>query len=154
MRKLKLVCNEKINLMPSFGIMTDIVTEELKEELRKKLGREIPNVSVEFVNYLPPQVLAYVRANDYTIYVNYEQYMRAKRMGYEYEYLYVILLHEYLHVVGIADEREVRRIDLEMVRDKFGENSTAYKIALNLADPRDIYLNESQRLGGKPNTFM
>ncbi|WP_338602651.1 hypothetical protein V6M85_02650 [Sulfolobus tengchongensis] len=140
--------------MPSFGMISDIVLNDVREDLKRKLGREIPNVTIEFVNYLPPQVLAYVRANEYTIYVNYQQYMRAKNMGYEYDYLYVILLHEYLHIIGIADEREVRRIDLEIVKDKFGEDSIAYKLALNLADPRDVYLNESQRLGGKPNTFM
>jgi len=141
-------------IMPSFGISVDIVLEEIREELKRRLGKDIPKAIIEFVTNLPPQVLAYVKANDYTIYVNYQQYVRAKNMGYEYEYLYVILLHEYLHIIGIADEREVRRIDLEMIQDKFGENSIAYKIALNLADPRDIYLKESQKIGGKPNTFM
>ncbi|TRM83975.1 hypothetical protein DJ531_02750 [Sulfolobus sp. A20-N-F6] len=140
--------------MPSFGIGIDIVLSEIKEEIKRRLGKEVENVVVTFVTYLPPQVLAYVKHNDYTIYVNYQQYMNAKRNGYEYEYLYVILLHEYLHLIGIADEREVRRIDLEVIQDKFGENSTAYRIALNLADPRDIYLKESQKIGRKPNTFM
>ncbi|MEM1630310.1 MAG: hypothetical protein QXE39_06415 [Saccharolobus sp.] len=140
--------------MPPFGFMVDIVIEEIKQELRKRLDKEIPNVIVKFVDYLPPQVLAFVKANDYTIYVNYQQYVRAKSIGYEYEYLYVILLHEYLHIIGIADEREVRRIDLEIIQEKFGEGSRAYKLALNLADPRDVYLKESQKIGGKPNTFM
>lgn len=139
--------------MPSTGIFFDIVLEEVKKEVKHKLGKEVPNAKVALVNYLPPSVLAYVRANDTTIYVNYQQYMRARAMGYEGEYLFVILLHEYLHLVGIADEREVRRIDLEIIQEKFGENSIAYRIALELADPRDVQLKESQKFG-RPHTFM
>ncbi|ARM75493.1 hypothetical protein [Acidianus manzaensis] len=139
--------------MPSQGIIIDIVLNDIRRVVKDKLGKEVEGVKVMVVNYLPPTILAYVKANDNTIYVNYQQYMRAKNMGYEYEYLFVVILHEYLHLVGIADEREVRRIDLEIVQDKFKENSIAYRIALDLTDPRDIYLKESQKFG-RPNTFM
>ncbi|MFP3065622.1 hypothetical protein DDW09_03260 [Sulfolobus sp. SCGC AB-777_L09] len=140
--------------MPALGILIDIVLEDIKEDLKRKLGKEVPSISVKLVDYLPPHILAYVRANDYTIYVNSQQYMRARELGFEYDYLYVLLLHEILHILGIADEREVRRIDLELIEEKFGEESFAYRFALELLDPRDLYLKGSQRLGGKPNTFM
>ncbi|AWR96906.1 hypothetical protein DFR86_04595 [Acidianus sulfidivorans JP7] len=139
--------------MPSQGILIDIVLNDIRKVVKEKLGKEIEDVRVMLVDYLPRSILAYVRANQYTIYVNYQEYIRAKNMGYDYEYLFVVMLHEYLHLLGIADEREVRRIDLEIIQDKFKENSIAYNLALSLADPRDIYLKESQKFG-KPNTYI
>ncbi|BFH73071.1 hypothetical protein SJAV_10150 [Sulfurisphaera javensis] len=138
--------------MPFPLISIDIVLEDLKEELKKR-WKDIPNATVKLVEYLPPTVLAYVKANDTTIYVNAQQYLKAKNAGHEYEYLFVILLHEYLHLLGIADEREVRRIDLEIVEEKFGEGSYAHRLALELADPRDIYLKESQKTL-RPHTYI
>ncbi|QIW23790.1 hypothetical protein EWF20_06225 [Sulfolobus sp. S-194] len=134
--------------MPIPLITIDIVLEDIKEELKKR-GKNVPNVSVSLVDYLPDTVLAYVKAGEYTIYVNRQQYLRAKRAGYEYEYLFVILLHEYLHLIGIADEREVRRIDMEIVEEKFGKESLAYKLAIGLADPRDI-----REPGLRPHTYI
>jgi len=126
----------------------DIVLEDIRKELRKRWNN-VPDAKIELVDYLPPTVLAFVKAGDYTIYVNRQQYILAKNAGYEYDYLFVILLHEYLHLVGIADEREVRRIDLEIIEEKFGRDSLAYRIAMNLADPRDIH---QDRL--RPHTYI
>ncbi|AAY79730.1 hypothetical protein [Sulfolobus acidocaldarius] len=140
--------------MPPLTILADVVLNEIRDEIKRRLGKQTPEeVTVRFVEYLPPQILGYVRDGDYTIYVNLQQYTRARSSGYEYEYLYVILLHEYLHLIGIADEREVRRIDLEIIEERFGQNSRAYRIALELADPRDVYLKNSQKFG-RPNTYI
>lgn len=134
--------------MPIPLISFDLVLEDIKSELRKRWNK-LPNAKVELVDYLPPTVLAFVRAGDYTIYVNRQQYLQAKEAGYEYAYLFVILLHEYLHLVGIADEREVRRIDLDIIEEKFGRDSLPYKIAMSLADPRDIHIDNL-----RPHTYI
>jgi hypothetical protein len=44
-------------------------------------------------------------------------------------YVYSILLHEYLHALGYAEEREVRRLVYDVTLDTFGPEHPATKIA-------------------------
>ncbi|MEM0173620.1 MAG: hypothetical protein QXV69_03190 [Sulfolobaceae archaeon] len=128
-------------------IIAKIVREDL---LRYTNGKYIPSVRV-IVYPFEPSILAYVRANEPTIYINSIP-LSSTKMN-KAEYLYVVILHEYLHIIGIADEREVRRMTLNIVSDKFGENSEPYKLALSLADPRDIYLINSWKKG-RPMSYI
>lgn len=88
-------------------------------------------------------VLGYVEWGSRVIKINSDAYRRFIEMeGAEAssEYLFVVILHEYLHIMGILDEREVRRISMEIVERVFGKNSRASRIAEWLADPRDIMI--------------
>ncbi len=44
-------------------------------------------------------------------------------------YAFTVLLHEYLHTLGYLDERQVRRTAYDIVREVFGEEHVASKIA-------------------------
>lgn len=47
-------------------------------------------------------------------------------------YIFHVLLHEYIHSLGIVKEDEVRPIVYEITKKYFGKNHAATKIALNL----------------------
>ncbi|MCY0860289.1 MAG: hypothetical protein OWQ54_07655 [Sulfolobaceae archaeon] len=135
-------------------ISPETILEEIKRDVKYTLQKEIKDkINIKFVN-VHEGVLAFVKNGELSIYINETPYMQAKMLGKQYEYLYVIELHEYLHLLGIADEREVRRISIELLEKKFGQNSYAYSLAYRLADPRDMYLIKSQKLYGKPNTYI
>jgi len=90
-------------------------------------------------------VLGYVKAGSRVIKVNldaYRRYIDVEGAAASEEYLFVVLLHEYLHIMGIFDEREVRRISMEIAERVFGRGSRAVRIAEALADPRDIFVRK------------
>ena len=47
-------------------------------------------------------------------------------------YIFHVLLHEYIHSLGITDENEVRIIAFEITKRYFGKGHIATRIALNL----------------------
>jgi len=47
-------------------------------------------------------------------------------------YIFHVLLHEYIHSLGITDENEVRLLAYEITQKFFGKNHLATQIALNL----------------------
>ncbi|MBP1357616.1 MAG: hypothetical protein JZD40_03905 [Sulfolobus sp.] len=132
----------------------EVILEEVKRDVKIILGKgtEKP-INIRFVK-VPEYILGFVKNGEFTIYINEIPYSQARLLGKTYEYLYVIVLHEYLHIIGIADEREVRRISIEMIGKKFGQDTYAYSLAYRLADPRDAYLIKSQKLYGKPHTYI
>jgi len=44
-------------------------------------------------------------------------------------YIFYILLHEYIHSLGIPDEEEVKILSLRVIRETLGENHPAYRMA-------------------------
>lgn len=65
-------------------------------------------------------------------------------------YIFVVLLHEYLHSLGIYDELKIRALVESIVKDAFGENHPAMEFATKL--PEVIYpklkLLEKRSAGG------
>jgi len=47
-------------------------------------------------------------------------------------YLFHVLLHEYLHSLGLFDEAEVRMLSYDISKSHFGENHIATQMALNM----------------------
>ncbi|AWS00316.1 hypothetical protein [Metallosphaera hakonensis] len=135
--------------MPTLETPYSILNEVVRDVL-KRSGKSA-TAEIELMPF-NPSVLGFVRAGQNTIYVNTVPLMGVDQ-AHVSEYLYVVILHEYLHLLGIADEREVRRITLEMVDEKFGQSSFAHNLSLKLADPRDVMLMDSWKTG-KPHTYM
>ncbi|MEM3873464.1 MAG: hypothetical protein QXE05_12970, partial [Nitrososphaeria archaeon] len=50
---------------------------------------------------------------------------------YRNAYIFVVLLHEYLHSFGFSDEKKVREMVLDIVEFAFGKEHPAYLAALN-----------------------
>lgn len=127
-----------------------IILDEIAEDVYKRLGKRT-NASVKLIPF-NPTILGYVKANDYTIYLNSIPFSLVKNDPIKSrEYLYVVILHEYLHLVGIADEREVRKITTEITAQKFGRTSYAYSLAEKLTDPIDLHLMNK---GDRPPMYM
>ncbi|BCS93811.1 hypothetical protein L3N51_00589 [Metallosphaera sp. J1] len=135
--------------MPTLETPYSVLNEVARDVLRRS-GKSV-KAEIELVPFTP-SVLGFVRAGQNVIYVNTVPLSGIPQSDL-FEYLYVVILHEYLHLLGIADEREVRRVTLEIVDEKFGEGSFAHNLSLNLADPRDVMLMESWKMG-KPHTYM
>ncbi|MEM3862956.1 MAG: hypothetical protein QW699_00485 [Metallosphaera sp.] len=135
--------------MPTLETPYSILNEIVRDVLAKS-GR---STSAE-IQLMPfdPRVLGFVKTGQNVIYVNT---IPLKSIGSDKvrEYLYVVILHEYFHLLGIADEREVRRMTVEMVSEKFGEDSYAHRLSMSLADPRDVTLINSWK-HGKPLSYM
>ncbi len=53
-------------------------------------------------------------------------------------YVFHVLLHEYIHTLGFLDEKEVRRIALDISRQLFGDDHLTTQVA---ADPRQFFPN-------------
>jgi len=47
-------------------------------------------------------------------------------------YIFHVLLHEYIHSLGITEEKEVRALAYKITQKFFGKNHLATQIALNL----------------------
>ncbi len=129
--------------MPSVN-SPNIILMEVEEDVFKRMGKR----SLAYVQFASfnPSVLGFVRAGSNVIYVNEIPYNKiATDPQKSHDYLYVVILHEYLHLIGIADEREVRKITLEIVGDKFGENSNAFSFSKMLTFPEDIKIRENRK---------
>jgi hypothetical protein len=56
--------------------------------------------------------------------------MRSSRNRLEVNsYIFLILLHEYLHSLGVLDEGEVAALSMKVIREALGEDHPAYKMA-------------------------
>ncbi|ABP95514.1 hypothetical protein HA72_1356 [Metallosphaera sedula] len=135
--------------MPTLETPYSVLNEVMRDVLRRSGKSAKAEIELAPFN---PSILGFVRAGQDVIYVNTVPLSQVPQSNLS-EYFYVVILHEYLHLLGIADEREVRRITLEMVNEKFGENSFAHNLSLNLVDPRDAMLIQSWKLG-RPHTYM
>jgi len=47
-------------------------------------------------------------------------------------YIFHVMMHEYIHSLGITDEKEVRQLVYEITQKTFGKNHLATQIAFNL----------------------
>ncbi|MCD6312899.1 MAG: hypothetical protein J7L79_03710 [Thaumarchaeota archaeon] len=66
-------------------------------------------------------------------------------------HIFFILLHEYLHSLGVLDEEEAKTLSLRVIRETLGEDHPAYKIAVkDLSELRSI-LEKEQDLGSDEN---
>lgn len=61
------------------------------------------------------------------------RHVRVVEPDLEESYLFSVLLHEYLHTLGILDERRVREAALEVSREALGEGHPATRMAAAMA---------------------
>lgn len=61
------------------------------------------------------------------------RHVRVVEPNLEQAYLFSVLLHEYLHTLGILDERRVREAALEVSREALGEAHPATRMAAAMA---------------------
>jgi hypothetical protein len=80
----------------------------------------------------PTGVLAYHEVGSNAIVVNrrhLEPWLRSRSQEEANSYIFILLLHEYLHSLGILDEGEVRRLVRALSIEYLGAEHAATKIA-------------------------
>ena len=58
--------------------------------------------------------------------------LKQKKPALYNPYLFHVMLHEYMHSIGIFDEQEVRMLSYEITRKYFGKNHLATQIAMDM----------------------
>jgi hypothetical protein len=121
---------EKLERANSFDEIFSIV----KSVVAKKLGLHRAGLSLVLAD-LPPNILALHEMGSNTIVMN-RQTLEAISVQTEDKivrnsYIFVTLLHEYLHSFGFADERKVREMVANVVVSTFGREHPTYIAAVN-----------------------
>ncbi len=125
-----------------FGDVFEIVKRSVKEHLQKERG----GLMLVLAD-LPLQLGAFHGLGSNSIVMNRSLLDRVVAAGHPptqvKSFVYSILLHEYLHSLGLVDENEVRGLVREVSLRSFGAEHPAAKVAL--AGPWSLLPNSSSK---------
>jgi hypothetical protein len=109
----------------------DDVFAVVRESVRRVLGRERVGLGLG-LSELPAQIGAYWQVTGNIIVLN-ERLIRVldatEPQAQRTAYLYVVILHEYLHSLGFLDERTDRQIVSRVASQALGEDHAAARLA-------------------------
>jgi hypothetical protein len=112
----------------SFGEIFSVV----KRAVREVLGVRRAGLELLLVD-LPGEIGAMHQVGSNAIIMNrrhLQAIMRSSRSRLEVNsYIFLLLLHEYLHSLGVLDEGEVTALSMKVIREALGEDHPAYKMA-------------------------
>lgn len=119
---------DKLDRCEDFRDVFSLVKESVKDALNlERTGLML------YLRDLPLKVGAYHQLGTNGIIMNrvlLEQVVQATSSQLEVNaFLYYILLHEYLHTLGLIDETQVRRLTYRVTEETFGSAHVATKIA-------------------------
>lgn len=109
----------------------DSILRIVKRVVEEKLGMRRAGLMLVIAD-APPGILAYHEVGSNAIVLNrrhLEVWMAGKSKTEKNSYIFVVLLHEYLHSLGILDEVEVRRLVRALVQEYFGLGHIATRLA-------------------------
>ncbi len=121
----------------------DIILKEVQEDVYKRYGK-VAGAQLRLTPF-NPAVLGFVRQGTNVINVNTIPLNEIPPNNVR-EYLYVVVSHEYFHLLGIYDERETRKVTMELVEWKFGDKSYAFYLARNLAFQEDVEIMKARKI--------
>lgn len=121
---------KKLEEAKGFGEIFSLV----KNVVAEKLGIHRAGLSLVLMD-LPPNILAFHEMGSNAIVMN-RRTLEAIALGINDRltgnaYIFVTLLHEYLHSLGFAEEDRVRSLVHDIVVDVFGKDHPAYMAAVN-----------------------
>lgn len=104
----------------------------VKRDVKSHLGRERSGLGLALSD-LPPTLGAFWQVGGNYIVMN-ESLIRAmvriSRNTREFNsYVYMILMHEYVHSLGYTDENDARRITADIIRAEFGPDHDASRMS-------------------------
>ncbi|MEM0482988.1 MAG: hypothetical protein QXM16_08940 [Nitrososphaerota archaeon] len=109
----------------------DSILRVVKRVVEERLGMRRAGLMLIIAD-APPGILAYHEVGSNAIFVNrrhLEGWMAGKSRTETNSYVFVVLLHEYLHSLGILDEVEVRRLVRALTQEYFGPDHIATRVA-------------------------
>jgi len=112
----------------------DEIFSLVKTLVAEKLGLHRAGLSLVLAD-LPPNILALHEMGSNTIVMNRKTLeaisAQTEDRTAKNAYIFVTLLHEYLHSFGFSDERKVRETVANIVASTFGREHPAYAAAVN-----------------------
>ena len=121
--------SENLDSCENFGDIFELVKRSVEQTLGQRRGG-----LMLYLADLPPQIGALHEIGSNSIVINRVILNTVTNLASRKElnsYLYTILLHEYLHSLGVIDEKKVRWLTFKVAKETFGENHIAAKMALN-----------------------
>ena len=111
----------------------------VKKTVKESVGKERIGL-ILYLGNLPLNIGAYHSLGSNSIVVNKRllELIDFKTITELNSYVYMILLHEYLHSLGYVDEKQVRSLVFEISKKYFGDNHPATRFALSPPSPRII----------------
>ncbi len=126
----------------------DEIFSLIKGVVAKRFGLHRAGLSLVLAD-LPPTILALHEMGSNSIVVNRKileaMALEAGNRINRNSYIFVVLLHEYLHSFGFSDEKMVREMVLDIVEFAFGRDHPAYLAAV---DPLSLVGDKNMILGG------
>ena len=127
------------------------IFEVVKRAVRKSLGKERAGLML-YLGNLPLNVAAYHQLASNGIVINKRllnlMARSAESVNEVNSYIFMLLLHEYLHSLGYVDEREVDKLVYDISRDALGDDHPATQMALRPALPRRMFPSDMQPTNG------
>ncbi|MEM3404106.1 MAG: hypothetical protein QXJ17_06205 [Nitrososphaeria archaeon] len=121
---------ERLENAKGFGEIFSLV----KSSLAEKLGLHRAGLSLVLMD-LPRNILAQHQIGSNSIVMNRKVLEAIKAESStkleQNSYIFVVLLHEYLHSFGISDENRVRELVCDIVEYTFGKDHPTYTAATN-----------------------
>ena len=126
---------EHLDRCKNYGDVFDLV----KKAVKKTIGRERAGLML-YLGNLPLHIGAFHALGSNGIVLN-KRLLRLMFRSIESitemnSFVFVLLLHEYLHSLGYVDERQVRRLAHEISRKTLGDDHPAVRMALHLPIPK------------------
>ena len=123
----------------------DQIFEMVKEATEKSLGRHRAGLTL-VLGDIPNNVGAYHEMGSNAIVMNRNLLRIVERLSRSKEsrnsYVFMILLHEYLHSLGFADDGQVRKLGREISAEFLGNDHMAGEMAVK---PLDAFFPELSR---------
>ena len=124
---------QKLLKAKTFADIFDIVKSIISDFLGVDQAGLLVGLS-DLGSYSNSFVGAFYSLNANTIIINKRPLSKIKQTSPELynPYLFHVILHEYIHSLGVYDELQVRQLVLELSKHFFGETHIATEIASNL----------------------
>ena len=132
----------------------DDVFKLVKRAAEEKLGLHRAGLTLILAD-LPIQILAQHQIGSNAILMNINVLDVVSRGAEDKvdlnSYLFVVLLHEYLHSLGMVSEDQVRKFVIEVVEYAFGEDHPARKVAMNPIGGLDLRMSFIEHTRNEPS---
>ena len=121
------------------AVSFDELFRAVKRVVEKRLGLRRAGLGLVLAD-LPPQIAGFTALGSNSIVLN-RALLNAMKGAVSSRrelnsYVFIVLLHEYLHTLGL-DEEETRRRVVEIVSEELGEEHVAFKMAVR--SPYELY---------------
>lgn len=132
----KLETEKGVSLPDNHGLDVELDYDRIfsivKKDVKRHIGRERSGLGLALSD-LPATLGAYWQVGGNYIVMNESLVKAMTRIASSVtefnSYVYVILMHEYIHSLGYIDEIETRKVTENVVRSAFGTDHFAYRMS-------------------------